>query len=574
MSRIPRQSRPRLILFGFAVALLLILLRAVQVQVWNREFLQHEGASRYERLLTLPARRGMLTDRNGEVLAVSTPVDSIWVNPKQLDLSHPRCQDLARLSGMAWDEFETLLKRHNKRQFLYLKRHLSPVDAQAFLALELPGVAAEREYRRYYPVSDIASHVIGFTNVDGKGQEGLESSLEASLRGTPGKQRVLKDLSGRVVEVLPGSQPPQAGQDLQLSLDRRIQYFAYRELQNAVAEHRPLSASVVILDAWSSEVLAMVNYPSYNANDRNQLKPELFRNRAVTDVLEPGSTIKPFTVAAGLKSGLFTQDSVIDTHPGYFFVGRLRVKDSHNYGAVSLATALHKSSNVASAKIALAIAPELHWQLLANLGFGSLGDSGFPGERSGFLPHYETWGQIHRATLSYGYGLSVTPLQLAQAYAVLASDGRLRPASFLKINAEAVPGKPVLEPYQAQQIRLMLEGVVSTEGTAKKASVEGYRVAGKTGTAYKSGVGGYDRQRYMSIFAGFAPVTKPKVVMVVVINEPQGKLHYGGDVAAPVFAKVMEGTLRLLNVPPDALEQLPIHLANNGADLKQRISTQ
>lgn len=560
--RLRMGSRPDWLMAGFAVVFIIIGLRAFGVQIIHRDFFQQQGANRYERLLTLPAPRGMLTDRNGEVLAVSTPVDSIWINPQQLDLTQPQCVDLARLAGLSMEELITLVKSNGNRQFVYLKRHINPADAQAFIALGLAGVATEREYRRYYPTADIAAHMIGFTNVDGKGQEGLERALDAHLAGVAGKQRIWKDLSGRVIEVFPPEQLPQAGQSIQLSIDRRIQYFAYRELQNAIAEHHPLSASVVIVDAMSSEVLAMVNHPGYNPNDRNQLKPELFRNRAVTDVLEPGSTIKPFTVAAGLKSGLFKPDSVFDTNPGYFTVGRLLVKDHRNYGVMDLATALHKSSNIVAARIALAIEPALHWQLLADLGFGRLGESGFPGERSGFLPHYETWGQVQRATLAYGYGLSVTPLQLAQAYAALASDGQLRPITFLKVDDQkALVGKPVLDPYQAQQIRWMLEGVTTAAGTAKKAAVEGYRVAGKTGTAYKASAGGYDRKRYMSIFAGFAPVTKPKVVMVVVINEPQGELYYGGDVAAPVFSKVMEGTLRLLNIPPDALEQLPIQLS-------------
>lgn len=537
--------------------------RVVDLQVSSKSFLQTQGNARHLRVVETAAHRGMITDRNGEPLAISTPVDSVWANPQQLLNARTQWPALARLLNLDVKQLEQHLGARVKREFVYLKRRINPDLAQQVLALGIPGVSLQREYRRYYPAGEVTAHVLGFTGMDDTGQEGLELGYDDWLRGIPGAKRVLKDRLGHIVEDVENLRAPRAGRDLRLSLDRRIQYLAYRELKAAVLEHQAQAGSAVILDVRSGEVLAMVNLPAYNPNKPNGGRNEGYRNRAVTDLFEPGSTVKPLTVAAGLETGQYRPDTAIDTRPGLLKVGRKLIRDLHDYGNIDVSTVIQKSSNVGSTKIALSIPPASLWQVFAGVGFGTATGSGFPGEASGLLPPYQRWREIERATLSFGYGLSVTPLQLAQAYTVLAGDGRLRPVSFLPV-ATPPPGKPVIQASTAAQVRLMLEKAVGEGGTGTLARVPGYRVAGKTGTVHKLGANGYEN-RYLSVFAALAPVSQPRLAMVVVVNDPSRGDYYGGLVAAPVFSKVMTGALRLLNVAPDNVE--PTLLAQSDVPL-------
>ncbi|MEO6697126.1 MAG: penicillin-binding transpeptidase domain-containing protein, partial [Gammaproteobacteria bacterium] len=429
--------------------------------------------------------------------------------------------------------------------------------AGQIMALKLPGVALQREYRRYYPSGEVTAHVVGFTGLEDSGQEGLELAYDSWLQGTPGSKRVMRDRLGHIVQDVEQLSAPQPGRDLQLSLDRRIQYLAYRELKSAVLEHRALSGSAVLLDVQTGEVVAMVNVPAYNPNNPNEVQGARLRNRALTDVFEPGSTIKPFTVAAALETGQYRPDTLIDTAPGTFKVGHKLIRDMHDYGRIDVSTVIQKSSNVGASKIALSIPPERLWRMFSSVGLGTFSNSGFPGEASGLLSSPKRWGEIERATLSFGYGLSVTALQLAQAYTALANGGELRPVSLVRVD-KPLPGKRVMQAETAAAVRAMMERVTADGGTGTQARIPGYRVAGKTGTVHKIGANGYEADRYLSLFAGMAPTSHPRLVMAVVINEPQGDEYYGGLVAAPVFAKVMTGALRLLDVTPDDLPSLKI----------------
>lgn len=556
--------RHGLLLALLGCAGLLLAARALDLQVFNKTFLQGQGEARHLRVVSIAAHRGMITDRNGEPLAVSTPVDSVWANPRALLAARAQWPALARLLGLDIKQLEKHLNARAAREFVYLKRRIDPDLAQRVLALGISGVALQREYRRYYPAGEVTAHVLGFTGMDDTGQEGLELGFDDWLRGVPGAKRVLKDRLGRSVEDVESIRAPRPGRDLQLSLDKRIQYLAYRELKAAVVQHKARAGSAVIVDVRSGEVLAMVNLPAYNPNKLDKLRGERYRNRAVTDVFEPGSTVKPFTVAAALQTGQYRPDSPIDASTGLFKVGRKVIRDLHDYGRIDVSTVIQKSSNVGAAKIALSIPPQRLWQVFAASGLGASTHSGFPGEASGWLPAYQRWREIERATLSFGYGLSVTPLQLAQAYTVFGADGQLRPASFLRLAAPS-RGLPVLEPRIAAQVRAMLERVTQEGGTGTQARVAGYRVAGKTGTVHKLGPGGqYAPDRYLSLFAAVAPASRPRLAMVVVVNEPQGD-YYGGLVAAPVFSKVMTGALRLLDVAPDDLPAPTPLLASRAA---------
>ncbi len=536
-------------LFLFAAVLAA---RAVDVQILDSDFLQDQGDARFLRTVSIPAHRGMITDRNGEPLAISAPVDSVWANPKAVRLDAARERELARLLGLTPSRLRQRLADRD-REFVWLRRHVSPDTAARVRALGIDGVFLRQESRRFYPAGEVTAQVVGITDVDERGQEGLELALDERLRGVPGLQRVLKDRIGRVVEQVALVRPPRPGEDLALSLDRRIQYLAYRELKAAVRRHHAQSGSLVILDVASGEILAMVNQPSVNPNDRRGLRSEALRNRAVTDLFEPGSTIKPFVVAAALASGQYRPDTPIDTRPGTFRVGRKVIHDVHDQGLIDVARVIQKSSNVGIAKIALSLPRETLWETYNDVGLGLETGSGFPGEPSGRLPFFSDWDPLTQATLAFGYGMAVTPLQLAQAYAVLAAGGLLRPPSFLRLDRPPA-GRRVLDVDVVRQVRAMMEGVVSAEGTARRAAVPAYRVAGKTGTVRKSGVGGYREDRYAAWFAGMAPASRPRLVAVVVIDEPQGD-YYGGQVAAPVFARVMAGALRLLDVPPDGLDE-------------------
>ncbi|VAW89165.1 Cell division protein FtsI [Peptidoglycan synthetase] [hydrothermal vent metagenome] len=546
----------------------LLIWRAVDLQVSDSEFLQGQGDARHLRVMEISAHRGMITDRNGEPLAISTPVDSVWVNPQELITASAEWPRLAKLLELDIDVLSQRVMTRQTREFVYLKRRINPDVAQQVKALGIPGVFLQREYRRYYPAGEVAAHVVGFTNVDDQGQEGLELAYDQWLQGTSGSKRVIKNRLGHVVEDVESINVPEPGKVLRLSIDRNIQYLAYRELKTAMRDHRAKSGSIVILDAKTSEVLAMVNQPSYNPNNRSTLKNSHVRNRAVTDVFEPGSTMKPFTVAAALESKKYLPGNVIKTAPGYFRVGRDTVRDTKNYGNLNLTDILVKSSNVGASKLALALEPEKLWDLYSRAGFGSLTHSGFPGEVSGLMTDHWKWSDIDQATFSFGYGMSVTSLQLAQAYTVLANEGRINPASFLALDGEALQPEQVMEPAVAKRVLKMMEAVVSEKGTGVKAGVVGYRVAGKTGTVHKSDVGGYSEERYLSIFAGMAPVSDPRLVAVVMINEPRTEAYHGGQAAAPAFSKVMGGALRQLGVVPDDVPRI------NMKRLHQKIAEQ
>ena len=547
-----------------AIAALALVWRAVDQQIFETDFLQDEGERRHLRAVEVPAHRGMITDRTGEPLAISTPVDSVWANPRILAPDRRALEPLAKALGMKADDLRQTLAKRSNRAFVYLKRRINPETAAAVSKLleegKIKGVGLERGYRRYYPGGEVFAHVVGFTDMDDVGQEGAELAYESWLRSTPGKKLVIRDGHARVVRDVESIQAPVEGKNLALSIDRRLQYLAYRELKSAVKQHQAQSGSAVILDVRSGEVLAMVNQPAYNPNGKKGGRPGRFRNRAVTDVFEPGSTMKPFTVAAALESGRYQPASVIDTTPGFLQVGRNRVRDHHNLGVIDVATIIRKSSNVGVSKIALDLTGEQLWDLYSKMGFGETTGVGFPGEVGGQLTPYQSWARIEQATLSFGYGLSVTSLQLARAYAVFASGGVKRPVSLVRVE-QPVEGKPIISRATARAMVEMMESVVSREGTAQQAAVAGYRVAGKTGTVKKSISGGYSEDHYLSVFAGLAPVSDPRLVMVVMIDDPQGKKYYGGEVAAPVFAKVMSGALRLLNIAPDDMERYGVRLA-------------
>ncbi|MGC1387621.1 MAG: penicillin-binding transpeptidase domain-containing protein [Steroidobacteraceae bacterium] len=535
--------------------------RAVELQLLDHGFLAKQGDDRSMRVVKIAAHRGAITDRSGEPLAISTPVDSVWVNPQELNDNIDQLPKLAK----ALKEDQQLLARrvtsNLDREFLYLERHMPPDQAAHIKALGIPGVYLLREYRRYYPAGEVAGHVVGFTTIDDKGQEGLELGYDQLLNGDDGAKRVIQDLYGRYVENVESIRAPRPGRDLVTSIDLRIQYLAYRELKAAMQEYRAHAGSVIVIDVDTGEVLAMVNQPSYNPNDREQLKAGLYRNRAATDIFEPGSSVKPFIIAAALASGQYHPDSVVDTSPGYFMVGNKMEEDEENLGVIDLATILAKSSNVGTAKVALSLKPEQIWNTLSALGLGQVTGSGYPGESAGMLSNYAHWRPVGIATLSHGYGLSVTPLQLAHAYATIGAGGVRRPISFERVSGP-VAGEQVLDPKVAHDLVQLMEHVVEKGGTATRASLIGYRVSGKTGTAFKSIAGGYSTDRYMAVFAGLVPASHPKLATVVVIDEPNseflpGVLHQGGHVAAPVFANVMSGALRLMDVAPDDLQNVP-----------------
>ena len=545
-------TRATLVALFFALMAVSLAARAVHLQVFNRDFLNREGDTRHLRTETILAHRGTITDRNGEPLAISTPVDSIWANPKEFAPAVDAVPQLARALNVDPQMLMRRITRSMDKEFVYLKRHLSPEKAAEVMALKLPGIDVQREYRRYYPAGEVAGHLIGFTDIDDEGQEGLELAFNHWLAGESGAKRVLKDRLGRSVENVESIRPARQGKDLRASIDLRIQYVAYRALKVAVQANRAESGSIVVLDVRTGEVLAVVNQPSYNPNDRSQYSAERYRNRAITDIFEPGSSIKPLVVTAALESGQYRPGSVIDTTPGYVVVGAKTIEDSHNLGRISLTTILARSSNVGITKLAMTLEPETLWNAMTRFGLGSLTASGFPGESAGLLTHYSHWRPISQATLAYGYGVSVTPLQLAEAYAVLADDGVMHPVSLVALDTPE-EGQREFSRETAIAVRRMLEHVVQPGGTGTKADVAGYHVAGKTGTAWKFAAGGYSEDKYISIFAGLAPATDPRLVAVVVIDEPSGGLYYGSDVAAPVFADVMTESLRLLAVPPDAL---------------------
>ena len=545
-------GRVSLVIAFFMLAAVSLVARAVHLQVLNKDFLNQQADTRHLRTEKISAHRGSIMDRNGDPLAISTPVDSVWANPKELATAVDRVPELARSLNLDSELLMRRITRSMNKEFLYLKRHLSPDQAHAMMALKLPGVNVIREYRRYYPAGEVAGHLVGFTSVDDDGQEGLELAFNHWLSGESGAKRVLKDRLGRSVENVESIRPPRHGKDLRTSIDLRLQYLSYRTLKAAIQQYKAESGSIVILDIVTGEVLAMVNQPTYNPNDRAQYSAERYRNRAITDIFEPGSSIKPLILAAAIESGRFRASSMVDTAPGYVVVGPKKIEDTRNLGRISLTTVLSRSSNVGATKIAMSLEPDQLWSAMTRFGFGSLTSSGFPGESAGLLTHYNDWRQISQATLGYGYGISVTPLQLAQAYAAIGSGGVIRPVSLVRLD-EQIPGDRIVDGTTAVAIRNMMEEVVRPGGTGNNASIAGYRVAGKTGTAWKFAAGGYSEDKYFSIFAGLVPASNPRLAAVVVIDEPSGDLYYGSEVAAPVFADVMAESLRLLAIPPDAL---------------------
>jgi len=562
----PRSFRWRahVLLAALTLACAALLWRAVNLQLVDHSFLARQGDARFSRVLQIAAHRGTVTDRYGEALAVSTPVDSIWVNPGELALANEQIPRLAGALGLDRQELARRVTSNLDREFLYLARGRQPAEAAEIKALGIPGVYTSREYRRYYPAGEVTGHLLGFTNVDDAGQEGLELAFDHWLAGEPGAKRVIQDRYGRIVENVESIRPARPGRDLVLSIDLRIQYLAYRELKAAVRDQRARAGSVVVLDVTTGEVLAMVNQPTYNPNDREQIQAVDYRNRAATDIFEPGSSIKPFWVAAALAAGKYDSRSIIDTSPGFFKVGVKEFQDEHNFGRIDIATVLAKSSNVGMAHIALALAPQQVWTTLTGLGFGEVTSSGYPGESAGLLPGYSQWRPIGIVTMSHGYGLSVTPLQLAHAYATVGSLGIARPVSFLASDGPA-GGTRVLEGSACRELLGMLETVVTAEGTGKLAAIPGYRVSGKTGTAWKATAGGYSTDRYMAVFGGVAPATEPRLAAVVVIDEPSAGQHMGGQVSAPVFSRVVGGALRLLAVAPDEPVRAPEELPANAA---------
>jgi cell division protein FtsI (penicillin-binding protein 3) len=556
-SRTPEyRARRRFVLAVMAVGALTLVWRALDLQLHEREFLRGEGDARQLRVMTIPAHRGMITDRNGEPLAISTPVDSVWANPREILPARDRLPELASRLDLSAQALLNQLTERADREFVYLKRHVDPVEAERVMALNVPGINLQREYRRYYPMGEVTSHLLGFTNIDDAGQEGLELAYDDWLSGTAGAKWVVKDRLGRIVEDIERITPAAAGQELRLSLDRRIQYIAYRELKAAVTRHKARSGSAVVLDPHSGEVLAMVNQPAFNPNNRLSFDGECARNRAAIDVLEPGSAIKPFVVAAALDSARYGPDAVIDTSPGWYVVGGHTIQDEHDYGVLNLAGVIRKSSNVGAAKIALKLPPATLWRNYQQVGFGALTGSSFPGETQGVLTDYHGWGEVERATLAFGYGIAASALQLARAYAVIAADGVRSSLSYAMVN-RPLERTRVMSTATARALRFMLEDVVSEGGTAPMADVRGYRIAGKTGTVHKTTASGYAQDRYISLFAGMAPASHPALVTVVVIDEPHGD-YFGGKVAAPVFSRIMDGALRLLNVRPDDLPRAQI----------------
>ena len=524
--------------------------RAFDLQVVRKQFYQRQGDARFLREMPIPVSRGTIFDRNGEPLAVSTPVTSIWANPSELLDNDQRIPQLAQALGVNADQLKSQLAQRSNREFVYLRRQMSPEAAQAVLNLGIPGVNGQREFKRFYPSGGVTAHVLGFTNIDDHGQEGLELAYDAWLSGKPGAKRVIRDRMGHIVEDVEQVRAPKPGQNLTLSIDRRIQFLAYSELKNALEKFQADSASMVILDVRTGEVLAMVNLPTYNPNAIDDSKPSQRRNRAMTDVVEPGSTMKPIMMAAALSSGKYTPTSpILDTNPGtWFYAGHL-IRDDHNYGVLTPTGVLTKSSNVGAAKIATQLDTSLMYDTYRAFGIGNSTNSGFPGEASGYLRVGHDWRPFEKATMAFGYGLNVTALQLANAYATIADNGVMHDPSFIKGDDNLA--KQIISPHVAHELVRMLETVTAPGGTAMTADIANYGVAGKTGTSHKADAGGYSKNNYNALFAGIVPSSNPRLVAVVIVDNPTKGSYYGTAVAAPVFAKVMSGALRLLDVPPD-----------------------
>ena len=560
--------RSRLILIAFAGAFFILLGRAVYLQGLNQDFLQAKGASRYSRVLEVPATRGKILDRNGEALAISTPVKSVWAIPEDVKVSGGELKQLAALLDMPQQELQKRLSA-TERDFVYLKRQLAPAVAERVAELGIPGINQSDEYRRYYPGGEVMAHVLGFTNTDDVGQEGIELAFQSQLAGKAGSRRVIKDRRGHVVEDIGSITAARDGKDLVLALDSRIQSLAYSQLEAAITQHRAKSGAIVVADVRTGEVLALANLPTYNPNNRTRLTGAQLRNRAVTDMFEPGSTLKPVTIALALDRGKVTPSTVIQTDPGWLTIGSATIHDAHPEGALTVEQVIQRSSNVGSAKIALGMPALAMYEMFEDIGFGTEPHLGFPGEAAGRVRPYKSWRPIEQATMSYGHGITVSLVQLVRAYTVFAHDGLLMPLSLIKLD-QPPAGKQVVSRKTADAVRHMLELAVQPGGTAPRAQIMGYRVAGKTGTAHKLADGRYAHDKYVSSFVGFAPASNPRLVIAVMIDEPSAGKYYGGQVAAPVFAQVMAGSLRSLGVQPDAPME-PIELPPPGAEIKESI---
>ena len=563
--------RWRFMVFFFILGLGGLFARAVYLQLFERDFLEEEGKARHLRVVEMPAYRGMILDRNGELLAVSTPVYSVWTNPGEISNSLDSIKEMASILGLDADSLLEKIQERSDRQFLYVKRHVDPGQAERLKQANIAGVYLQREYRRYYPTAEVSPHVLGFTNIDDEGLEGVELTYDQLLRGQPGAKRVIKDQLNRVIEDVEAIRIPQPGQSVVLSLDRKVQYLAYRELKSGLAQHGARSASAVMIDSRTGEVIAMANVPSYNPNNRKGYPRHTYRNRAVTDVFEPGSTIKPFTIAAALESNHYSPHTLVDTTPGEYVVSNHTIRDIRNYGQLTVSGIILKSSNVGVTKVALMIPPHKLWATFNDIGIGQSTGSRFSGEAVGRLKDFQDWYEVERATLAFGYGMSMTALQLAHAYVVLASGGKKLPVLMLH-KPEVVSGRHrsqrIFSLRTAGQVKSMLTAAVSDKGTGSRASIPGYSVAGKTGTVHKFAKGGYEKDKYLSLFVGMAPASDPRLVLVVVVNEPSRGVYFGGQVAAPVFSKIMGGALRILNIPPD---KVPVQ-ANFPSSLKNRAS--
>lgn len=554
--------RARLVMGLLMAGSVALVARAVWLQGINKEFLIGQGESRYERVIEMPATRGRILDRHGDVLAISTPVKSVWAIPEDARLSPAQMRELAKL--LETDPRELTRRLAAARDFTYLKRRIPPDVAERIASLKLPGIHFQNEYRRYYPAGEVTAHMLGFTGAEDAGQEGIELAMEAQLTGKPGSRRVIKDRLGRIVEDVESIQAPEEGKDVVLALDAKLQYLAYAQLKQALAKHKAKAGGIVMLDAKSGEVLALVNLPTYNPNNRSKLSGAQLRNRAFTDTFEPGSTFKPFTVALALEKGQVRFDSQIQTAPGRMTIGNATISDAHRHDLLTVAQVIQKSSNIGSAKIALGLPAEEIWTMFDQLGFGQPLRLGFPGEAGGRLRPWKRWRPIEQATMSYGHGISVTLIQLARAYLAFARDGDLLPLSLARADSVPAVGARVFSQQTAREVRTMLEMAVQPGGTAPMAQVAGYRVAGKTGTAHKLEGGAY-ANKYISSFVGFAPVSDPRLVVAVMIDEPSGGIYYGGAVAAPVFSELMASALRSLGIAPDDTAR-PLQLAATRKD--------
>ncbi|TVP50884.1 MAG: penicillin-binding protein 2 [Halomonas sp.] len=538
------------ILLAIGLASAILIGRITLLQVIDRPFLQSQGDARTLRHEAIPAHRGMITDRNGEPLAISTPVVTLWANPQELPDDAIQRIVLAQALGMSLDDFESRVARFSSREFMYLRRQMTPAAAQQILNLRTPGVYPQREYKRYYPAGEVAAQLLGVTNVDDVGQEGLELSYQPYLAGHPGQRRVIKDRRGGLVRELGVINEAQPGGELTLAIDQRIQYMAYRELRAAVAEHEADGGVLVMMDARTGEVLAMANLPSYNPNNRAGLDPRGLRNQALVDVFEPGSVMKPLAMAAILESGVVDRNVVVNTSPGWMRLDQFTIRDFRDYGELDLAGILEKSSNIGMSRLALQLSDTAIWEKYHQLGLGQAPGTGFPGESTGSLPAPVRWSRSERAALSYGYGLSASAVQIASAYTAIANNGERLQPSLLRL-AEPPQGIPAMSSTVANDLLNVLETSVAAYTGGRRARVEGYRVGGKTGTVRKTGLQGYTTDAYRSVFAGIAPISDPRIVTVVMIDHPKAGEFYGGAVAAPVFSSVTGNALRLLDVPPD-----------------------